>query len=365
MYLREFTQEGILDSAVIFHDELNPALWKNNSLKSQIRYKLLAIAKHFINFIDIPEINLKDITISGSNAAYTYTPYSDLDLHLIVNIPADQELQLKSLFDAKKNHYNFKHNIKIKGIDVELYVQDDQQPHHSAGIYSVLDNRWINEPKAERVNINDDDVENKVNSYIDKIQQALKSKDIEVAEIVKDEIAKIRKAGLAREGEFSVENLTFKVLRSRGLIEKLRKHIIDLESQGLGLAEHKKGFRARKYAKKTQALNGTKKKSDTLIGPAVPKKVDDMKIEDLLGEGLRDPKDNPCWKGYKPVGTKKKGGRTVPNCVPKESTEPTVEEIMAGKLSALQPGVAAEIDHGNGTKTQLDLKKNPSALTLR
>jgi len=27
---------------------------------------------------------------------------------------------------------------------------------------------------------------------------------------------------------------------------------------------------------------------------------------------------NPCWDGYKPVGTKKKGGRTVPNCVPKE-----------------------------------------------
>ena len=27
---------------------------------------------------------------------------------------------------------------------------------------------------------------------------------------------------------------------------------------------------------------------------------------------------NPCWKGYHPVGTKKKGGRTVPNCVPKE-----------------------------------------------
>ena len=35
-----------------------------------------------------------------------------------------------------------------------------------------------------------------------------------------------------------------------------------------------------------------------------------------LPEGLRDPKDNPCWKGYHPVGTKQKGGRTVPNCVP-------------------------------------------------
>jgi hypothetical protein len=43
-------------------------------------------------------------------------------------------------------------------------------------------------------------------------------------------------------------------------------------------------------------------------------------VQQILGavqEGLKDPADNPCWKGYKPVGTKKKGGRTVPNCVPK------------------------------------------------
>ena len=32
--------------------------------------------------------------------------------------------------------------------------------------------------------------------------------------------------------------------------------------------------------------------------------------------GLRNPKDNPCWRGYKPVGTKVKNGREVPNCVP-------------------------------------------------
>ena len=44
-------------------------------------------------------------------------------------------------------------------------------------------------------------------------------------------------------------------------------------------------------------------------------------VEGYLEEGLRDPKDNPCWKGYKPVGTKQKNGRTVPNCVPKESVE--------------------------------------------
>ena len=48
--------------------------------------------------------------------------------------------------------------------------------------------------------------------------------------------------------------------------------------------------------------------------------------EGELTEGLRDPKDNPCWKGYKPVGTKKKGGKTVPNCVPKESIEDDSDE---------------------------------------
>ena len=49
-----------------------------------------------------------------------------------------------------------------------------------------------------------------------------------------------------------------------------------------------------------------------------------MKIDEILTEGLKDPKDNPCWTGYHPVGTKKKDGRTVPNCVP-ESLEETYE----------------------------------------
>jgi hypothetical protein len=39
-----------------------------------------------------------------------------------------------------------------------------------------------------------------------------------------------------------------------------------------------------------------------------------------LGEKMSSKKtlknSNPCWTGYHPVGTKKKGGRTVPNCVP-------------------------------------------------
>ncbi len=39
---------------------------------------------------------------------------------------------------------------------------------------------------------------------------------------------------------------------------------------------------------------------------------------DGSGGPFRSPvKKKPCWENYKMVGTKKKGGKTVPNCVPK------------------------------------------------
>jgi hypothetical protein len=58
----------------------------------------------------------------------------------------------------------------------------------------------------------------------------------------------------------------------------------------------------------------------------------DSKYLTLL-ESLKDPKDNPCWKGYKPVGTKKKNGKTVPNCVPKESKKNLTENYFPVKTS--------------------------------
>lgn len=235
MYLNEFTQEGIVDSAVIFHDKLNPKLWQNNQLDSKVRYKLMLIAQHFINFVNLPNIRLKDVTISGSNAAYTYTENSDLDLHLVVDVPRAAEFHLKPLFDAKKNQYNFQHDIKIHGIDIELYIQPSTDVHHSAGVYSVLDDQWLSKPKPIRVNINDDDVEQKVNNYVNKIKLAIKSKDLEKAITVKEELAKLRKTGLEREGEFSVENIAFKVLRVKGWINRLRQHIYDLEDARLSL----------------------------------------------------------------------------------------------------------------------------------
>jgi hypothetical protein len=63
------------------------------------------------------------------------------------------------------------------------------------------------------------------------------------------------------------------------------------------------------------------------------------KNKDLeVAEDLRT--ENPCWKGYHPVGTKKKGGKTVPNCVPESAT--------AGSTSAGNVAVGAVYPNKKG-----------------
>jgi hypothetical protein len=223
-------------STVYYHDELNPLLWENSKLKTEIRYKLLAIAHHFAKYLNVPKLNLRDITISGSNAAFGYSDKSDIDLHLVVDMPKDQP-ELEELYLAKKNQFNTTYDIKVKGIDVELYVQDVQQTHHSAGIYSILNDHWISKPKHQPPNIDDKEVKSKARNYSGKINFAMRSNDLNTAKETMADIRRLRQAGLEKGGEYSIENLAFKLLRARGKIDKFMKHINKLQSAELSLGE--------------------------------------------------------------------------------------------------------------------------------
>jgi hypothetical protein len=55
------------------------------------------------------------------------------------------------------------------------------------------------------------------------------------------------------------------------------------------------------------------------------------KVEKATG-GLKD----ACWKGYTAVGTKKKNGKTVPNCVPEEAELDVKVDQMEARKSPLQ-----------------------------
>ena len=209
-----------LADAVKFNDQLNPRLWgADEHLRPEVRERLLEIAQDFREFLGVKDLDLKDITISGSNAAYTYTPNSDIDLHLVVRMPEDPVY--RELFDAKKFQYNEQHNIKIGGYDVELYVQDADHPHVSQGIYSVANNDWVQVPRRVKSVVDDTSTQNKFESVGHQIEQAIASGSLKRMTRLAEKIKKMRQTGLEAHGEFGPENLAFKMLRSQGKIKEL------------------------------------------------------------------------------------------------------------------------------------------------
>ena len=230
-----------LSDAVKFHKTLNPRLWgSDENLLPEVREKLLAIAEDFQEFLGL-DLEVKDVTISGSNAAYTYTDHSDIDLHLVADIPrADSDDVYRELFDAKKYQYNDQHDFVIGKYPVELYVQNANQDHVSQGIYSVTNNTWISVPKRRQPDINDISVRSKYEDMGQRIDAAIESGDLEKLDAIGNKLRSFRQAGLDASGEFGPENLAFKVLRNNGTLDRLRAARTAAKNQALSLTEKKK-----------------------------------------------------------------------------------------------------------------------------
>ena len=241
-----------LSDAVKFHTHLNPRIWGTDEhLLPEVREKLLAIAADFKEFLGL-DLEVKDITISGSNAAYTYTDHSDIDLHLVADLPkADIGELYRELFDAKKYQYNDQHNFTIGGYPVELYVQNANQDHKSQGIYSVLNNNWVSVPKRRKPDIDDISVKSKYEDLGNRIEAAIKSGDVKQLEQLGSKVREFRQAGLDQTGEFGPENLAFKVLRSNGTLDRLRAARQAAKNQELSIDETREKIPF-KYGFKTQ-----------------------------------------------------------------------------------------------------------------
>jgi hypothetical protein len=221
MNLKELNSFKLSD-AVTFHDKLNPKLWNGTKLRSEVREQLIKIAQDFLSELGVHDLDVKDITISGSNAAFSYTKHSDLDLHILVdmsNLPIDEVY--KELFNAKKTIYNDSHDITIHKIPVELYVQDSREPVVSLGEYSIINDQWIRIPTKRRSDFDQTATKSKYEKLLAVMEIALKSRKYSRVKHILDTIKRYRQAGLDKGGEFSPENLAFKMLRSQGYITKL------------------------------------------------------------------------------------------------------------------------------------------------
>lgn len=230
MRLRSIISEQLDFSGFTMNKTLNPEIWNDMKLHKDIRTTLLKIARDYIDSLDI-KVKLKDITFTGSLANFNWSKYSDIDLHVLIDLGnVENKTQLKDLLDIKTDSWNTKHNITIKGYDVELYLQLHDQEHHSTGVYSVLRGDWVTKPKYREVSINKKQITKKYNKIADTFNDIQadykKHKDyldiVDRLEALRDKIKKMRKAGLETKGEFSTENIVFKLIRRNDIMGKLK-----------------------------------------------------------------------------------------------------------------------------------------------
>lgn len=222
-----------------YHDRLNPKIWDGETLRPEVRTKLLMIARTWAGFAKIPNDAITDVILVGGNANYNYTPYSDIDLHVVVDMKKIPECKglLDEYLRGKKQLWGLVHDIKIYGHDVELYAQDkDTSYTKDQGVYSVKGDKWLVKPVKKEVNLKDPAIKRKVEQYIEKIDTLIDtSAEDEAFASLKTKFREMRAAALKIGGEFSVENLVFKELRNLGYIDKVTDYIRSKQDQRLSL----------------------------------------------------------------------------------------------------------------------------------
>lgn len=217
--------------------ELNPKIWEDKKLREDVRETIIDIVSEFMDNLIIP-VEILDVRVVGSNASYNYTEHSDLDVHIISNLElvgSPTEI-VQALYNSERSNFNRTHNIKIKGIEVELYVEDVNSAVTSNGIYSVIDDVWIKEPqiiKERSVKIDKNELQGLVNS----VQSILDDGDSGDIKDCINMLYLMRKDSIATDGEYGVGNLLFKEIRNRGLLSALKDKYNEMISDELTL-EH-------------------------------------------------------------------------------------------------------------------------------
>lgn len=238
----------LVDEDVEKHDELNPKLFNGSKLKPEIRTKAIEVANELIKTLEEAEIPFKlmDIVLTGSNASYNYTKDSDADIHLIADMTGidDPDNIYPALFNAYKSAFNNKYNIDFYGVPVEVYIESDNTPVVSNGIYSILRDDWIKEPKNEVIpDIDLAELADTLKPWEQRYKELIKSLDgpksideTPIDEFI-NELYEVRARGLANDGEYSIDNLVFKEMRNKGYLDKLKELRAKVVEQRLSIRD--------------------------------------------------------------------------------------------------------------------------------
>lgn len=227
-----------LSERVEIHSELNPRIWDGETPKSDVREKLLSIAKAWAEYAHIKWKSVKDVYLCGGNANYNYTDHSDIDVHLVVNRSSlgDPEI-IDDFLKGKKELWALQHHNEVVGYPVELYAQDPSEKSPAGqGVWSLKRDVWVVRPdRRDESSVPIAQANRKATDLKKRIDRAIHLDHAPAIRRLKHKIASMRKAGLAATGEFSPENLAFKILRDDGYLQKITDYVGKYDDDKLSL----------------------------------------------------------------------------------------------------------------------------------
>jgi len=222
-----------------FKEVLNPSFWIGDSLKPEVREALMKFAKAFADYVDLDDRAITDILLLGGNAGYNYTPFSDLDIHLVVDpqyIPDCNPDLLDEFYMDKKTLWELTHDVKIYGVKAEPYIErPGVSRKKSQGVYSLLRQSWVQKPEKFSGELDQGELEKKVNNFKHRIDTLIKSEDPDALRGIVKQLRGARSSSLLKYGEYGFENMVFKELRNSGYIDKIRSAVVNLKSKSLSL----------------------------------------------------------------------------------------------------------------------------------
>ena len=222
-----------------FKEILNPAFWVGGSLKPEVRETLMKFAEAFAEFAHVDQKGIVDVLLLGGNAGYNYTPFSDLDVHLVVDpryVPDCDPAFLDHYYMDKKTLWELTHDVKVYGVKAEPYIERPGVIRKkSQGVYSLLKQSWIQEPEKFGGELDQGELEKKVDNFKHRIDILIKSEKPEALRELVRQLRGARSSSLLKYGEYGFENMVFKELRNQGYIDKVRSAVVQLKTQSLSL----------------------------------------------------------------------------------------------------------------------------------
>lgn len=231
----------------IYNKTLDPNLWdENKNLRDGIGEYLIKIATDFYKSTDFKSEILK-ILMLGSSVNYNWTPQSDIDLHVVIDISAEKinEDYARKFMDSLGSKWNSEHNIEVKGHKVEVYLQDIREKNGTidnarpdSAMFSLSENKWLISPKPEHISLDKEKITQKYIKIKNQIEYIIKTEDLEKLKNLMTSIRNYRNSGLDKSGEFSTENIVFKALRHTGLLTKLKDSINSIYDRKVSINEN-------------------------------------------------------------------------------------------------------------------------------